>query len=112
MAESENNYQQIVRDIQLMLQQQEENHLRQMQLLQQQLQQQQQQQLQQLREELLPQQREGPRSSVEPLPQVQGMDAKQEEAKPPRKRGVAAGRSRRMRGYRGGQGRGGEGNRR
>ncbi|XP_046143151.1 serine/threonine-protein kinase CBK1-like [Osmia bicornis bicornis] len=102
MGESDNNYQQMFRDVQLLLQQQQEQHHREMQLLQQQLQQQQQQQLQQLREELLPQQQQDPRPTEEPLPQVRPAEIG-EEAKPPRKRGVAAGRSRRLRGYRGGQ---------
>ncbi|XP_046143293.1 TOX high mobility group box family member 3-like [Osmia bicornis bicornis] len=93
MGESDNNYQQMFRDIQLLLQQQQEQHHREMQL----------QQQQQLREELLPQQQEDLRPREEPLPQVQEMESGNEEAKPPRKRGVAAGRSRRLTGYRGGQ---------
>ncbi|XP_046145336.1 jerky protein homolog-like [Osmia bicornis bicornis] len=84
MGESDNNYQQMFRDVQLLLQQQQEQHHREMQLLQQQLQQQQQQQLQQLREELLPQQQQDPRPTEEPLPQVRPAEIG-EEARPLRK---------------------------
>ncbi|XP_046145488.1 transcriptional corepressor LEUNIG-like [Osmia bicornis bicornis] len=72
----------MVRDVQLLLQQQHEQHQLQMQQLQQQLQEQQRQQLQQLREELLPQEREDRQPREEPLPQVQEMD-RGEESKPP-----------------------------
>ncbi|XP_029054791.2 AF4/FMR2 family member lilli-like [Osmia bicornis bicornis] len=100
MEPSENDYQKLVRDVQLLLQQLNE---------QQQLQQQQEQQLLQLREELLPQHGQGDQPREERLPQEQEKKAAEGAARPLRKRGVAAGRSRRLRGYRGRTGSGGRG---
>ncbi|XP_046145452.1 zinc finger protein 853-like [Osmia bicornis bicornis] len=88
MEKSEDDYHKLVRDVQLLLQQQNEQHQRQMQLLQQQLQQQQEQQLLQLREELLPQRGQVDLPREEPLPQEQEMKpaegAEEGAARPPR----------------------------